>query len=86
MKRFIFLTFALFTINTARSQSYPDPYECYFGIYDTMGIPIFILLSDKDRWYNLKEGERVIAFNDALEFIGYYRKNKKGEYEIEVPE
>ncbi|RYG41072.1 MAG: hypothetical protein EOO01_25960 [Chitinophagaceae bacterium] len=86
MKRFLYLTIALLACQSVQSQTYPDPYDDYFGIYDTMGIPKFVLISDKDRWLNLKEGERVPAYNESLEFIGYYTKNRKGRYEIETPE
>lgn len=86
MKRFIILTFALFTINTARSQSYTDPYECYRAIVDSMGVTHYILLSDLERWKNLKEGEKIITYNEALEFIGYYRRNKNDVYKIEFLE
>ena len=70
-------------VSVKSQDGYSEIPDTYLGIYDTMGVPNFILRSDRERWFNLKEGERVVAYDHNLDFIGYYRKNKKGEYFIQ---
>ena len=68
--------------NSSHAQDIRSMYDCFFPVIDSMGMPKYIVMSDKEKIMALKDGERVKAFSEYLEPIGYYRRGKNGNLEL----
>ncbi len=77
------LAFAIVSHFSFGQSSFWEPIaDCYHPVFDSTGAYVFILSSDVEKWRELKIGQRVPTFNEALEYNGYYLRGKNGNYEF----
>ncbi len=84
MKR-ILVTLAFVTVSHfsfGQTNFWDSIAHCYTPVFDSMGNFVYILTSDREKWRELKPGQRVPAFSRNFEYNGYYLRGKNGNYEF----